>query len=130
MKLKGITEKLSDIEDRISLINRSLDGDQENHLGINQHCILVNTLSILVQQQQILKHLFGVIYKSSNCKNAMMVRALRDDLEMNQLEFANEIGVTRETVSRWETGKYSMTPKNMNLIENYIDQKITKQVTT
>jgi DNA-binding transcriptional regulator YiaG len=60
----------------------------------------------------------------------MMVRALRDDLEMNQLEFANEIGVTRETVSRWETGKYSMTPKNMNLIENYIDQKITKQVTT
>ena len=72
MKLKGITEKLSDIEDRISLINRSLDGDQENHSGINQHCILVNTLSILVQQQQILKHLFGVIYKASNSKNAMM----------------------------------------------------------
>jgi len=122
MKLKGITERLSDIEDRIGLINRYLSKD---HTGITQHCILVNTLSIVVQQQQILKHLFECVYRVPNSKSAMMVRGLRDELNMNQSEFANVIGVTRETVSRWESGRFSMTDKNKKLIDNYINNNKT-----
>ena len=127
MKLKGLTDRLSDIEDRIGVINRYLS---EDHTGITQHCILVNTLSIVVQQQQILKHLFKLVYKASNSKSAMMVRGLRDELSMNQSEFANVIGVTRETVSRWESGRFSMTDKNKELIDNYIDQRITTKQET
>ena len=126
MKLKGISENLSEIEDRISLINRYL---REDHSGITQHSILINTLSIVVQQQQILKHLFTILYRDPNTKSAMKIRVLRNDLDMNQLELANEIGVTRETISRWENGRFSMTKKNKKLIEDYIDQRTTKQET-
>jgi DNA-binding transcriptional regulator YiaG len=39
--------------------------------------------------------------------DATAVRALRDHLNLTQQELSTELGVRQQTVSEWETGRYS-----------------------
>ena len=45
------------------------------------------------------------------------VRELREQLGMTQLEMANEIGVTPNTIARWERGASKPTPIALKALE-------------
>lgn len=50
------------------------------------------------------------------------IKKLREDLLLTQKEFAKKIGVSFETVNRWENGKHEPTMKAKRKIKRLLDQ--------
>ncbi len=48
--------------------------------------------------------------------NGRMIRALREYMNLNQAEFAQELGVRQPTVSEWETGAYDPKRSSSKLL--------------
>ena len=50
---------------------------------------------------------YGRGARDSGAWDAERVRALRTRLRLSQQQFADELGVRQQTVSEWETGRYT-----------------------
>jgi len=48
--------------------------------------------------------------------NGTMIKALREHMQMNQAEFAQELGVRQPTISEWETGAYEPKRSSSRLL--------------
>ncbi len=50
--------------------------------------------------------------------NGELLRKARRDAGLDQAELAREVGVRRETISAWETGRSEPTARQLKAIEN------------
>lgn len=59
-------------------------------------------------------------------KDKTQFRAYREMVGMTQQDFAKEMGVTVESVKKWENPKYSQVPPNdaWDILENAVDRQI------
>lgn len=48
--------------------------------------------------------------------NSAMIKALREYMRLNQMEFAQELGVRQPTISEWETGAYEPKRSSSKLL--------------
>jgi DNA-binding transcriptional regulator YiaG len=48
--------------------------------------------------------------------NGAMIKALREYMNLNQAEFAQELGVRQSTISEWETGAYEPKRSSSRLL--------------
>lgn len=55
-----------------------------------------------------------------------MIRELREEAKLSQSELAAEIGVAANTVSRWETGVYKVTPEDLDKLARRFKVSITR----
>jgi DNA-binding transcriptional regulator YiaG len=56
----------------------------------------------------------------------MNIKLIREKLDLTQEKFANELGVSRQTVSNWERENFKPTPVIRKIIENYCEKKNIK----
>jgi len=54
--------------------------------------------------------------------NAMLIKALRQYMDMSQAEFAQELGVRQPTISEWETGAYAPKRSTSKLLTMVAEQ--------
>jgi transcriptional regulator with XRE-family HTH domain len=51
------------------------------------------------------------------------LRKARESRKLTRWQLANKIGVSEDTVERWETGKQSPTPDDVGHVENALDAR-------
>ncbi len=130
MSIESIRLSIKEVEESLSTINSYLDDHDEytqNPLVEIQHGILSHVWLILNEQQNTIEELYKRVYKIPNSNAGAMVRNLRDELGLSQADLAMELGVTRESVSRWESGRYDMTDINKEKIKKYINKQPKEQ---
>ena len=130
MSIESIRLSIKEVEESLSLINSYLDDHDEhtqNPLVEIQHAILSHVWLILNEQQNTIEELYKRVYKIPHSATGAMVRNLRDELGLSQSDLAMELGVTRESISRWESGKYEMTDNNKEKIKKYINKQPKEQ---
>lgn len=130
MSIESIRLSIKEVEESLSTINSYLDDHDEytqNPLVEIQHAILSHVWLILNEQQNTIEELYKRVYKIPNSDAGAMVRNLRDELGLSQADLAMELGVTRESVSRWESGRYDMTDINKEKIKKYINNQPKEQ---
>ena len=54
----------------------------------------------------------------------MTIKQLRRKLRLTQSEFADKVGVTRQTVNGWETGYKNPSFRSLRIIEKMFEVKI------
>lgn len=54
------------------------------------------------------------------------IRELREEAKLSQGELAGDLGVAPNTVSRWETGVYKVTPEDLDKLARRFKVSITK----
>jgi len=59
-------------------------------------------------------------------KIGQTIRSLREDAGLSQSVLAEKLEVTTNTVSRWETGTYKVTPVHLEKIARFFKISITK----
>jgi DNA-binding transcriptional regulator YiaG len=55
------------------------------------------------------------------------VTAARTALQMNQTEFARELGVAQSTVSRWERGGLEFGPLAKRAVEKLVEERCAER---
>ena len=76
-----------------------------------------NLLDLLVME---IDHIEEVEYVE-NIDKRNRVKVIRESLSMTQQQFADKIGVTRETVSKWENYHFIISEENQQKIEELIN---------
>ena len=76
-----------------------------------------NLLDLLVME---IDHIEEVEYVEHIDKRNR-VKVIRESLSMTQQQFADKIGVTRETVSKWENYHFIISEENQQKIEELIN---------
>jgi DNA-binding transcriptional regulator YiaG len=56
------------------------------------------------------------------------VRTIRQRLGLTQLEFAAQVGVTRETIASWETGRHGIRESAARLMQLLAKVRVARTV--
>lgn len=123
MSIKEMQRSIKEIAESMQAMNSYLDDHDEytsNDLVSVQHAILSHVFLALNQQQHIIEDLYKCVYKLPENQEILRLKKLREHLGLNQRQFAEDIGYTKVTVSRWETGKQKINEKKIN---QYMIQK-------
>ncbi|PSF31071.1 transcriptional regulator [Aphanothece hegewaldii CCALA 016] len=59
---------------------------------------------------------------------ALLVRETRSRMGLTQIQFAQQLGVSFQTVNRWENGKTQPLPMALRLIEQQLQQLGTQGI--
>ena len=83
---------------------------------------IYDCLESLKHTQEAMMQIVRSAYKVSDSPDARMLKAFRDDLKLTQQQLADDLGVSREIVSKWENGRFKMNDKNRIKIQDYINK--------
>ena len=130
MSIKEIQMSIEEIAESMQVVSSYLDDHDEytvNHLVSMQHTILSHVWLVLDQQQHIIEELYKRVYKIPNSNAGAMVRNMRDELGLSQSDLAQELGLSREIISKWENGHFKMNDKNRAKMRDFIKQQNKKE---
>tara|TARA_B100001250_G_C19113849_1_gene492265 strand:- start:82 stop:477 length:396 start_codon:yes stop_codon:yes gene_type:complete len=117
MSIESIQLSIKEVQETLLTINSYLNDHDEytqDTLVEIQHAILTHVWLILNEQQNTIEELYKRVYKIPKNQEILRLKKLREYLGFNQREFADDIFVTKVTVSRWETGKIKPNTKKIN----------------
>ena len=83
-------------------------------------------LEAIKYRQDAMMQIVKSAYKVPDNPDARMLKALRGDLKLTQQQLADDLGVSREIVSKWENGRFKMNDQNRIKVQDYIN-KTTKE---